>query len=100
MEARPKMYCTYYFYDANGAVLYIGCTRSVLDRIKAHAMHSWFYRDVVTIKIERALSFKEAVAFESKEIRRLRPIYNSIGEERAAITRKHQKERRQRRQSN
>lgn len=82
IEALPEKAGTYYFYDENNTLLYIGKSKSIRKRVLSHLGNT---------SVKKAIEMRERIAFisyeltgseliallkESEEIKRNKPIYN------------------------
>lgn len=74
-RSSPKHPCVYRFFDADGALLYVGVTMSVLSRMMAHRRLPW-YREIATIKVEHHDTKELAFAAERAAIAAENPRYN------------------------
>lgn len=66
----------YYLYDADGWLLYVGCSANVDKRVACHRRTQHWRRHIDIVMTSRPLSERDALALESAEIRRLAPIFN------------------------
>lgn len=69
----------YRHFDAEGRLLYIGCTSDLLRRTLAHERRSHWFDQIAVIKVERFKSVEDAVAAETRAILAERPIHNVHG---------------------
>ncbi len=68
-------HAVYRFFDANGALLYIGLTVDPGARLRAHRSKPWWF-DIVRIEIERHETRQAAAIAERAAIKAEEPIYN------------------------
>lgn len=73
MKVRHYLYRAF---DAKGALIYVGVSLSVLQRLSQHRITAGWFGEVDTIKIERFASKGEAEAAEREAIAVDRPKYN------------------------
>ncbi|AER47376.1 hypothetical protein GADJET_52 [Mycobacterium phage Gadjet] len=67
----------YRFFDAEGRLLYIGKSISVMSRLSSHASSSRFFRTAVKMTFQRGFSsHDELLAAEREAIEQERPAYN------------------------
>lgn len=69
----------YRFYDADGALLYVGITGVGIVRWYAHAVDKAWWTQVASVKLEHFATRDEALAAESAAILAERPRHNVIG---------------------
>ncbi len=79
----PKSPGVYYFYDANGKLLYIGKSVNIQDRVKSHFTQEYergrqfrLYSSVARIEYELTPSDFGAQIRESQQIKQLHPDFN------------------------
>ena len=70
------LHCVYYCYNAEGEMLYIGCTKQMLERLTCHKSKSAWVPYLHKIRLRWFDSFGEARRFEEEAIYRNRPEYN------------------------
>ena len=76
---RGSMSFVYRFFDADGALLYVGCTYNMIARKSQHRKKTPWFGDVARIEIEEFSSRLEADLAELEYIRAERPRYNVTG---------------------
>lgn len=69
----------YRVYDADGHLIYVGCTQSLPDRMKVHQATSWWAPQAVKIRGTVFPSRREAMAAEAAAIRAENPRWNIKG---------------------
>lgn len=69
----------YTFRDADGTVLYVGCTSDPVSRFEQHRLDKEWFRQVATIECEHHDDGAEAFRREREVIRALNPVHASGG---------------------
>lgn len=69
----------YRYFDADGAVIYIGCTNDQLGRMYQHSRSTPWWHEVRSQQVERYPSRDEGLAAEALAIRTEYPLYNVRG---------------------
>lgn len=77
-RADRRQHDVYVHLAANGAVLYVGISLSVVTRTAAHRSSAW-WREVATIRVEHLPDRASALAREAELIAELRPMNNVNG---------------------
>jgi excinuclease UvrABC nuclease subunit len=72
----------YRCYDAHGALLYIGCTRSLTSRMYSHSLKAPWASDVVKVRAEVYPTRREGLRAEREAIEAEAPLYNIVGNRR------------------
>ena len=73
---RDKPHDVYWLYDAEGELLYVGCTSNLETRLLAHRRHPWF-RSVARVEAKAFADYFEAREAESDVIWDENPKHNS-----------------------
>jgi predicted GIY-YIG superfamily endonuclease len=68
----------YRFYDSEGVLLYVGCTRNLILRTRVHSSQSHWYRRIASHTATVASTWREALDMERDAIRAERPLYNVV----------------------
>lgn len=68
----------YRFFDAKNRLLYVGITGDLANRFSGHRRDKPWWRDVITIRIERFDTRGELAAAEVRAIEHEHPKYNKI----------------------
>lgn len=76
---RPVPHVVYRFYDADGALLYVGMTSDFKGRHRAHELRSPWYRFAVRHTTQDAESEDVARVVEREAIKSESPIFNGTG---------------------
>lgn len=71
-------HCVYYCYNEKGEILYIGCTKRILDRLSQHKSQSAWVHALHSVRLRWFESFNAARCFEEKAIARNMPKYNRL----------------------
>jgi excinuclease UvrABC nuclease subunit len=66
----------YRFYNADGELLWVGCTANLFSRLLSHRSGSPFHTQIASVQLEHFDSRTEARAAETAYIETLRPAYN------------------------
>ena len=66
----------YWLYDAEGRVLYIGCTRQLTRRLTEHSKHQEWWPRIARIEVEGYADKPAAIKAERHAIYTERPIFN------------------------
>ena len=66
----------YRHFNADGQLLYIGCSTDPMGRTKAHASSAPWFREVARIELQHFDSLSDALAAEAEAIRMERPLHN------------------------
>jgi excinuclease UvrABC nuclease subunit len=66
----------YRLYDANGALLYVGRTKDIVSRIRAHRQATPWWAEVDAMKTDVFPTPEEAASAEREQVRSLSPLYN------------------------
>lgn len=69
----------YFLRDADGEVIYIGRSRDIDSRIKAHTTQSPFWAEVAAVEQSNLMTHGDAVEYEAQSIYRQRPRHNIAG---------------------
>lgn len=72
------LHCVYYCYNADSEILYIGCTKNLLDRFSWHKLRSAWVKDLHAVRLRWFESRRDARRFEENAISRNRPYYNML----------------------
>ena len=72
------LHCVYYCYNADNEILYIGCTKRIVNRLYQHKSGSAWVHALHKIRLRWFDGFWEARRFEEKAIWRNRPEYNRL----------------------
>ncbi len=84
----PETTGVYFFYGTNGVLLYVGKSKSLRSRIRAHFNASEerrFMRGVARIEVQETAGELGALLLESKYIKELRPLRNIAARRRRRI---------------
>lgn len=76
----PRAKCPttlYRHYDADGTLLYVGVSMTLLWRLTKHRKGSRWWRQVATIKVEHFDTRAAALAAELRAIKEERPKFNT-----------------------
>jgi len=74
-----KHHFIYRFFDARGALLYVGCTSNVARRFTRHRERSEWFKSAARHTIESGRTFKNARRREREVIYKEKPLYNVQG---------------------
>ena len=67
----------YRLFDAQGALLYVGISKSAISRMTQHASQQQWWRDVADVRIESfACTRREILDIEERAIRTEKPLHN------------------------
>lgn len=69
-------YCVYRMYDSKDRLLYVGITRSLRSRVRAHYAEKLWIADVTRVEVDHAVSEVQAKEQEKRQIAELVPTYN------------------------
>lgn len=69
----------YRAFDAFGALLYVGCSMNVGQRVAGHQAASAWWGEVATITVAHFPNRDEALAAESRAIAEEMPLHNIVG---------------------
>lgn len=69
----------YRYYDADGLFLYVGVSKSAMDRARAHRQHSDWFEFATRIEIEHFATRHEALSQELYYIKAFSPVFNVAG---------------------
>ena len=69
-------HCVYTFVGDDDEVLYIGCTRNVMQRVQQHAYERGWWGDVARIELQHFPNLPEARFAERRLIEEKRPVHN------------------------
>jgi predicted GIY-YIG superfamily endonuclease len=83
-EDRGSQPAVYRFFDADGGLLYVGCTTQVNTRLRAHRGRIWSYL-VDRVEVERYPTLDEAFAAEQKAIATENPEFNRAAPSSASV---------------
>lgn len=72
-----RLHSVYRMFDADGALLYAGCTSRLPQRIDEQQTNPW-WSDTVSITVEHFESVREALNAERRVIETERPRYNKM----------------------
>jgi excinuclease UvrABC nuclease subunit len=73
--------CLYRHFDAEGVLLYVGVSLSVIHRLAGHRSRSRWFRQIARITVEWFANRGEALEAERLAIREEKPLYNIMGVE-------------------
>lgn len=73
---QTKPHALYRFYDRHGALLYVGITATLPERLKAHRDEKPWWCDVADIKVEHFPDRRSVIEAEKKAIRTENPRHN------------------------
>lgn len=76
----------YRFFDADGELLYVGCTFDMGPRIAQHRRDKRWWEQVVTVTLERHPDRRTALDAEAAAIADERPRYNRAGQLKAVVS--------------
>lgn len=65
----------YYLWDYRGSLLYIGCSMTPGERVKAHRRKPWG-PDIYRVTTTDSMPMRDAYAFEHEEIFKRKPRHN------------------------
>jgi hypothetical protein len=68
----------YRLFDAAEAILYVGCSTRPADRIARHRSTSPFHSEIARWEVDDALSVRDALVDERRQILELNPIHNKL----------------------
>lgn len=68
----------YRLFDADGNLLYVGCTNGVKARFKTHQATKEWWTEVVLADLEHFPNRQQAIAAEAEAIRNEQPKYNAV----------------------
>lgn len=72
----PYQHIVYRLYAAGGALLYIGRTKNIANRVRTHKWQAPWWGEVGTMETEAFATPEEAKDAERGQIKRLRPLHN------------------------
>lgn len=72
------MTSVYRHFDADGQLLYIGCSINPLQRLESHKQQSDWFDSIATVTIENYRTHSEALAIEASAILGEQPLYNKV----------------------
>lgn len=77
MTVRVGAHSVYRMFDAEGALLYVGCTAQWPLRLDQHRVGRPWWQDVATVTIESFPSREDALDAESRAIEVEHPLHNA-----------------------
>lgn len=69
----------YRFYDADGRLLYVGCTVDLARRTSEHRQMSWWFQMVTKTRLQVFVAEEAARAAEAVAIQEEQPAFNKVG---------------------
>lgn len=77
MKHKNKLLCSLYrHYNAYGELLYVGISKSIMDRMNGHEHYSHWFDEISYIKVEHFATRDLAKAEETKAIINENPLHN------------------------
>lgn len=76
MKKLGRRCCLYRHFDAEGRLLYVGVSTSLIRRLEQHGRYAHWFSSIAKITIQHFANEREALAAELDAIRTEEPMYN------------------------
>lgn len=84
-----RTHFVYRFFDGDGHVLYVGCTKDIVRRLKSHRQDNrHFFHRIARITQQGPFPQLRALQLEKRLIEELRPVFGSTPERRQRLAEK------------